>query len=122
MDTKDKKIDTEVAETYIKFVRRNLSTFIHYLLDSELIERKKLSDPEYVWRAIAKNLSGIENDVGVIVRLDEQFIVAAKDAIEKDRLEVAIVLLAVSVEHRVNDFFRATLETQGILTTKEINH
>ena len=110
----------EAARVFLKFVEKNLSTILGYLLYKKLLNTNELSNPEFVWNKVLDNWSELQENIGVVIELDQQFISASQDAIKANRLEVAVVLLAISVEHRVNIFYRAVLEAQGRLTSKEI--
>jgi hypothetical protein len=118
--SQEEKNKTLAAKVFLNFVQKNLSTILGYLVYKNLLHPNEMSNPEVVWNKVIENWSELEENIGVVVELDQQFILAAQDAIKTNRLEVAVVLLAIAVEHRVNIFYRAILEAQGTLTNKEI--
>jgi uncharacterized protein YutE (UPF0331/DUF86 family) len=52
-------------------------------------------------------------------RFDNQLIEAARDAIKQERIPVAIILVATSIEHVVNIFYREILEKRYKLSSDE---
>ncbi|VAW37663.1 hypothetical protein MNBD_CHLOROFLEXI01-2630 [hydrothermal vent metagenome] len=63
----------------------------------------------------------IIDSLRVVTVIDDDFMQSAREAIEAGRISVAIVLIATTIEHKVNHFYRGILEFHGGLFNIESN-
>ena len=98
-----------------------LPTLVRNLIISGMLDNNRLSDKKYIWSVIRDHPEFI-NNVGVFVEIGDSFLQSARDAIALERPEVAIVLLATSIEHKLNIFYRKYHESKGDLGSNEITN
>ena len=104
------------------FKKYMLPTLVRNLIIAGMLDTNKLSDKEYIWSVIREHPEFV-NNFGVSIRIEDSFLQSARDAIALDRPEVAIVLLATFIEHKLNIFYRDTYyETKSDLDNNEITN
>jgi hypothetical protein len=85
-----------------------MPVLIYNLLQAGKLDRSRLSDRQYVWSvALGSDDEDIEKGRTII---DKRFIEYAEKAIAAQDLEVAVVLIATVIEHRLNRFYVQALE------------
>lgn len=104
------------------FKKYMLPTLVRNLIIAGMLDTNKLSDKEYIWSVIREHPEFV-NNFGVSIRIEDSFLQSARDAIALDRPEVAIVLLATFIEHKLNIFYRDTyFESKSDLDNNEITN
>jgi len=93
----------------VRVSKRVMPDILYALLAEEKIDKDRVGDRDYVWSVIMENLDIIE-DFEAIHLIDDEFIASARDAAESGRMFVTLVLIAIAVEHNLNDFYRCVLE------------
>lgn len=88
-----------------------LPAMIENLLRRGMLDRDRLSDLAYVHSVIKQN-SEIILDSYSVTRIDDEFIESAQEALAQGRKLAALVLIATSIEHIINLFYRQVLETK----------
>ena len=91
-----------------------LPGILHDMIGRGLIDRDRLSDRAYLWSVVKKDLAELMGNVGVVFELDQEFLDAAKTAMDRRRPAAAVVLLATVIEHKLNTFHRLVLESKGL--------
>ena len=104
------------------FKKYMLPTLVRNLIIAGMLDTNKLSDKEYIWSVIREHPEFV-NNFGISIRIEDSFLQSARDAIALDRPEVAIVLLATFIEHKLNIFYRDTyFESKSDLDNNEITN
>jgi hypothetical protein len=94
---------------------------VRTLIRQGKLDADKLQDEEYFKSTLAQYL--IDNEVEklqVIIRLDSEFLKAAREAFEIGRETVGIVLLGTTIEQTLNTFYRYVLEEKELFSDEEI--
>ena len=91
-----------------------LPGILHAMIAGGLIDPKRVSDREYLWSVVKKNLAEQLENVGIIFELDKEFLAAAKAAILSSQPAAAVVLLSTVIEHKLNTYHRLVLESKGL--------
>jgi hypothetical protein len=108
--------DIEMAKNLRKQL---LPVVIRNLVADGRLDVNKLDDREYVDKVLAQN-ENILDELTAIVEVHGDFLISAKEAINANRPEVAVVLIATAIEQIVNTFYREVLAEKGYLTADEI--
>ena len=103
------------------FKKYMLPTLVRNLIIAGMLDTSRLSDKKYIWSVIRDNPEFI-NNFGVYVEIGDSFLQSARDAIALERPEVAIILLATSIEHKLNIFYRKYHESKGDLDKNKITN
>jgi len=103
------------------FRKYMLPALVRNLIISGILDTKRLSDKKYIWSVIREHPELI-NKFGISVEIGDSFLQSARDAIALERPEVAIVLLATSIEHKLNVFYRKYHESKGDLDKNAITN
>lgn len=98
-----------------------LPTLVRNLIIAGMLDTSRLLDKKYIWSVIRDHPEFISN-FGVYVEIGDSFLQSARDAIALERPEVAIVLLATSIEHKLNSFYRKYHESKGDLDKNKITN
>jgi len=114
MDSEPLKNETEREKNIIEMV-----DIIRVLLAKNLIDKDKLTEKEYVFQVIKTNQE-IFDEVNILLRLHDDFVESAREALAVNRPEVAVVLIATAIEQITNLFYREVLEEDRRFTQDEI--
>lgn len=102
--------EISVGEARILILKDIFPTLVENLLTDGKLDQGRLSDLAYVWKVILEAKSEYLENAGVVIHFEDQFIQSAKDAASQGKTEIAIVLVVVAIEHRINLFIRDCLE------------
>jgi HEPN domain-containing protein len=93
-----------------------LPGFVFRLLQLGRIDKERSGDPEYLWSVLLDdaNIRDIAQEYEFVIRIDDQFLDMAKEAIDSNKHAVAVVLIATAVEHLVNIFYRMLGDHKGL--------
>jgi hypothetical protein len=111
--------DEEVRKACGELTRSLMPTIIFSLLSAQKIDKNRTADPEYLWSVVLDN-GNMFNDWHAVHAIDEEYVVAAKEAAGVGRILVAVVLIATAVEHKINVFFRMLLHEKCGLDCDEV--
>lgn len=78
-------------------------------INSGLISTDRLSEADYIMSVMRDNIDLLFDDGAIHEDVNNDFLLSAHDAIDSNRLEVAVVLLATWVENRLNLFYSQAL-------------
>ncbi len=101
--------------------RHFMPNILFTLLAEQQIDRDRISDHAYVWSVVLENLDMLD-DLETVSVIDEEFVKAAKEAADTERVFVALVLIATAIEHKINHFYREILERKYALERDEVTH
>jgi hypothetical protein len=109
-------INSKEIEARKEIVENFLPHILAQLIEKGMIDDKRSSDTDYLWRIVEENIfdSDLISDPPVIFMFDDRFIEIARYAIETEKPEVGIVLIMVAVEHTLNRCYRDFLAKRGI--------
>jgi hypothetical protein len=107
------------AELKSRVAELVLPVIVANLIREGLLDKTRLSDAQYIRSVILDN-DEIFDNVRAIVSIYDNFIESAREAVVADRLEVAVVLVAVVIEHHLNSFYREALEDLGMLVEGDV--
>lgn len=99
---KEQEVEAMVMESLLQNLLPNI--FIQLILKDK-IDKTKINDRDYLLSKVLDR-SEIRNDIFYVVAFHKNFIEAAREAIEANRSEVAIVLISTVVEHIINIEYR----------------
>ena len=105
---------------FTKMIEAMLPSLIHRLLSSGKITTDQVENPEEIFRIINENADTLFAEFQYIEIIHEEFIDAAKDAFDRGKLEIGVVLLASAIEQIINTFYRNCLESKGMFEDREI--
>ncbi|WP_035984512.1 hypothetical protein [Leptolyngbya sp. KIOST-1] len=107
----------EDLETWHKGIEEIIAGIIARLFLSQKIDEARADDLNYVWILILKNLDLLKTMPAQRAQFDHDFLASAKEAAQSRRIPVAIVLVATTIEHRLNIFYQDILEDySGLLS------
>jgi hypothetical protein len=89
-----------------------LPSLLRFAINSGLINTNRLSEADYIMSVIRDNSSLILENFAIFDDVNNDFLLSAHDAIDSNRLEVAVILLATWVENRLNLFYSEVLLTE----------
>ncbi len=120
MDKLDKIFEEnpELKEKSYEFLYELMPFIIESLLLSNKIDETRTDDPKYVLSVIVQNLDVIDS-LRHGARIDRQIMEAAKEAAEIERVPVVVILVATTMEHIINLFYREVLEKRFYLSSDE---
>jgi len=108
----------ELRDAMLDIAEEILPHILEALLLEERIDENRINDLKYVWSVVMENRDVIETLYGNI-RIDDQIMESAKDAVQLGRIEVVVILVATTIEHRLNQFYRDVLEIRLGLSSEE---
>ncbi|HXF40951.1 MAG TPA: hypothetical protein VN687_14635 [Blastocatellia bacterium] len=92
-----------------------LPPIICSLLDDGALDTDRLSDREYVWAVLRKDLHSILEVMGEVGgQITHEIVRCARDLLDVNKREAAVILLATAIEHRLNIFYRLSLGLKGL--------
>src|SRR5690242_3920894 len=120
MDKLDKVFEEnpELREKSYQLFYELMPYIIESLLLSNKIDKTNSDDPKYILSVILLNLDVID-DLRHGARIDRQLLEAAREAAEIGRIPVVVILVATTMEHVVNLFYRDVLEKLFHLSTED---
>jgi hypothetical protein len=83
------------------------------LLLNGMIDKSKISDPDYLWSKVINDMGEILGDIFYIVNAHKDFLEIAKIAIDTNKQMVAVVLISTTVEHILNCHYRYFMRLSG---------
>jgi hypothetical protein len=83
------------------------------LLLNGMIDKSKISDPDYLWSKVINDKSEILGDIFYIVNAHKDFLEIAKIAIDTNKQMVAVVLISTAIEHILNSHYRYFMRLSG---------
>ena len=89
------------------------------LLSRNLIDLAKTHDIEYLWSVVTDPKNDVVDDLQLLTEIHGEFKEIAEYAISNGKKHVAVILLATTVEHSLNLYYREMLNLKH-LTTSEI--
>jgi hypothetical protein len=98
---------------------RVIPVLIRQLIANKILDINRLTEGDYILSVIKENTELID-DLRIILFIDEDFIESARDAIAINRPEVAIVLIATVIEHKLNISYRMALSEHDNLDDDSI--
>jgi hypothetical protein len=93
-------------------------SIITALLAEGILDTERLSDKQYVRTVVSQNAQELVPSLRGVVLIENDFLDSAREAVNTGRIPVAVVLVATTVEHKLNGFYRDLLENAG-LTSEE---
>lgn len=76
------------------------------LLLNGMIDKSKISDPDYLWSKVMDDKSDILRDIFYIINAHRDFLEVAKIALDTNKQMVAVVLISTAIEHILNGHYR----------------
>src|SRR6266508_302324 len=122
MEDKFNKIleeNPELAEAAERIAFRVMPSVIATLIMSGKIDKTRINELEYVLPIVLDNLDVID-EMQRSFRIDNQFMESAREAAKFHRIPVMVVLVATTIEHLLNMFYRDTLEDQFNMSAEEV--
>lgn len=107
------------AERVVDLLKDILPSLLHTLMQQGKLDPDKLDDTLYVWTVVRNNEDAVKN-LRASWRVDEDFMKSAQEAIVAERYAVAVVLIAIVIEHRINMFYRDVLENEANLSSETV--
>ncbi len=110
-------------EFEIVFRENILPNLVRHLIVDGLLDTNRLSDKNYIASVIRFHSKELIDDLPINVVIEDEFLESARDAIAADRPAVAIVMIATSIEHKLNIFYRnAFIENESNLDNNVITN
>jgi len=88
------------------------------MLKNNLIDLGKTQDRIYLWGVVKENVREMAYGVEIFTVLHQDFIDVAEYCIENGKEHTAIILIATSIEHIMNMFYRNLLPYKGVSETQ----
>lgn len=110
--TTSSNIPEGAREYFSKLIDQLKPSLLQMLLLDEKLDRSRLSDISYVKAVLDENFEELIKEVEIRISLENDLLLSAKEAIQADRPEVAIILMATAIEHKLNEFLRDVLQVR----------
>lgn len=106
----------EIDKSEVTWLLRQLAPIVlTQLILNDKIDKTKIGDKGYLFSKLKNYKDDIAScDVFYVTEFHEDFIKAAKEAIEANRLEVAVVLISTVIEHILNINYRIAMRFQKV--------
>jgi len=95
-----------------------MPSIIESLLLSDKIDRNRTDDMEYIASVVLEHLDVVDS-LQHSSRIDDQLIETAREAALAGKIPVVVILIATTLEHIINLFYRETLEKGFGLSSDE---
>ena len=105
--------DSELENHLLSLGILILPIILQDLIRQGHLDATRVNDTDYVRNMLHEHLDELVHNINWVTGIDEGFMNSAREAVDADRLEVAIVLIAVTIEHRLNMFYRVALSEIG---------
>ncbi len=96
-------------------VRQLVPGILIQLLINGKIDNEKMSDSNYLWSKVINERKDISSDIFYIVDFHDDFLEVARHSMDNGKKEVAIVLIATTIEHVLNMNYRQIMRVSGFL-------
>jgi hypothetical protein len=100
--------------------RELIPEILYSLILKGKVDKNRYEDKEYLISIIKSYLQDTNDEYKLGVILYDRFLTWAKSAIDKNDLEVGLVLIVIAIEHILNLYLRKALELE-MLENKDIN-
>lgn len=107
----------EDLEVWYEGLKDIVAGILTRLFLNKKIDETRIDELDYIWILILKNLELLKVIPAQRIQFDHDFLEFAKKAAQSGKVPVAIVLIATTIEHRLNIFYREVLEDHSGLST-----
>lgn len=95
-------------------VRAMLPKLLYELLSRNLIDQSKAHDVEYLWSVVTDSQNDVFDNLKVLTEIHGEFKKVTEYAILNGNKMVSVILLATSVEHVLNLYYREMLSIKNL--------
>lgn len=91
-------------------IRRTVSQILRTLIYEGKLDKCRLDDRDYLHNSLDTHFDAVFGRLRPVIDVHDEFLASAREAVAANKIQVAVVLLAVAVEQNVNTFYRFALD------------
>lgn len=105
-------------ELRVQLVRTVMPSILSKLISKKFLDTSRDYSRNDLWELAALETTKVVDDVEVSINISNKFHQSAHGAADEGEFEVAIVLIAIVIEHKLNFFYNNILTSLGLSRTQ----